>query len=186
MKDLESSPGVMERKAAQPLTMVFFKIENAGMPRKAFLRVGIADLPPVRVANQLCVFPGTAARPFKKIHKTFQYLREQMVILGLDPDDLLHIGIPMLDGDVLTAYSCCIELPLPIDEISDDVDVKTLPGGRYAILRIVKEPGKILRAIRQFQGDYLQENQMMMDDKRPIYEIYYADTMEYCVPIIGG
>jgi DNA gyrase inhibitor GyrI len=166
------------------LTRFFFLIDNTAMPGKDLLHVGITNLSPVQVAHKLCVFPASPNRPYNKIHKTFQFLREWVVGFGLDPDTLLHIGIPSLDGKVLVTYGCCIEFPLPFDDKEHGVNVKSLPGGAYAVLRIDKEPGKISNALRQFHGDYTEENQIIIDDNRPIYEIYYKDTMEYCVPVI--
>jgi len=155
------------------------------MPNTNLLHVGITNLAPIQVAHKLCVFPVSPNRPFKKIKETFQSLREWVVNFGLDPDTLLHIGIPSLDGKVLVTYNCCIEFPLPIYETSNGVDVKPLSGGMYAILRIEKKPSKISKAIRQFHGDYIPENQIVIDEHREIYEVYFVDTMEYCVPIIG-
>ena len=144
------------------------------MSNKNLLHVGIANLPSIQVAHTLCIFPSSLNKPFKKINETFQSLREWVANFGLDPNTLLHIGIPSLDGKVLVTYSCCLEFPLPIDE-----------GGLYVILRIEKKSSKILKAIRQFHGDYIPENRIVVDENRQIYEIYYTDTMEYCVPVIG-
>jgi AraC family transcriptional regulator len=155
------------------------------MHSRDLLHIGITDLPPVRVAHKLCLFRVGSNRPYKQIHATFQALREWLVTFDLDPDSLLHIGIPVLDEKLLVTYGCCIEFPLPIDSDRQDIDVQTLPGGRYAILRIEKTPAKISRAIRQFQADYLPEHHIR-DENRPVYEIYYRDTMEYCVPVIDG
>ena len=159
-------------------------IDNTIMPSKNLLHVGITDLSPIRAAHKLCIFPASPNKPYKKINEMFQSLREWVVIFGLDPDKLLHIGIPSLDNKDLISYGCCIEFPLPIEDDSHGVDIKSLSGGTYAILRIKKKKSKISKAIRQFHGDYIPENQIIIDEHRPIYEIYYADTMEYCVPII--
>ena len=167
------------------MTRFFFWIDNADMPSKNLLHVGITNLSSIQVAHKLCAFPASPNMPFKKINETFQSLREWVVNFGLDPDTLLHIGIPSLDGKVLVTYSCCIEFPLPINETSNGVDVKSLSGGTYAILRIEKKPNEISKAIRRFHQDYIPENQIVVDENRQIYEIYYADTMEYCVPIVG-
>jgi DNA gyrase inhibitor GyrI len=168
------------------LTRFLFLIENALMPHIPHLHVGIADLAPMRVAHKLCLFPATPKRPDKKIREAFRSLREWATGFGLDPDTLLHIGIPSLDGKTLVTYDCCIEFPLPMDDASDGIDLKSLAGGFYAILRIEKKPDKIAKAIRQFHGNYIPENHILVDEERPIYEFYYADTMEYCVPIIDG
>jgi DNA gyrase inhibitor GyrI len=160
-------------------------MDNVDMLSKTVLHVGITSLSSIQVAHKLCVFPASLDRPFKKINETFHALREWVVNFGLDPDTLLHIGMSSLDDKVLVTYDCCIEFPLPIQGMNNDVDVKSLPGGTYAILRIEKKPSIISKSIRQFQSDYIPENQLVVDENRPIYEIYYVDTMEYCVPIVG-
>jgi DNA gyrase inhibitor GyrI len=71
-----------------------------------------------------------------------------------------------------------IEFPLP-----EKLDVKILPGGHYAILKVEKVPSKIRSAIRTFRGDYLPDHELIPDEERPVYEIYFKDTLEYCVPI---
>ena len=98
---------------------------------------------------------------------------------GLDPGTLLHIGVPTLDGKEIVTYDCCIEFPLPIDDESDEVKQKTLSGGGYAVLRVDKKPGEIGKAIRQLYGDYIPENQIVIDESRPVYEIYYEDSHGY-------
>ena len=155
------------------------------MIKRELLHVGIIDLPALRVAHKLCIFPTDPRNHDKQIRTAFQVLREWIVSFGLDPEVLLHVGIPTLDNKVLLMYDCCIEFPLPIDEDGDDIRLKSLPGGKYAVLRIEKTPGKIARAIRQFHGDFVPENQIVVDESRSVYEIYYKDTMEYCVPVIG-
>ena len=121
--------------------------------------------------------------PTTSFPEAFQIIREWVVMYGLDPGTLLHIGVPTLDGKEIVTYDCCIEFPLPIDDESDEVKQKTLAGGGYAVLRVDKKPGEIGKAIRQLYGDYIPENQIVIDESRPVYEIYYEDTMEYCVPV---
>ena len=163
------------------MTVFFFLNDNADMTKKSLLHVGIVELAPVRVAHKLCIFPVSRTRPDKKIRAAFKDLREWVLNFGWNPDDLLHIGIPTVDGKDLVTYDCCIEFPLPLDDESAKVKQKILPGGRYAVLSIEKNPQKIAKAIRQFRGDYLHEHNIIVDEERPTYEIYYEDTMEYCV-----
>ena len=155
------------------------------MSNKKRLHVGIANLSPVRVVHKLCIFPTNRNRPDKKIRKAFQNLREWVVMYGLDPETLLHIGIPTLEEKEIITYDCCIEFPLPIDDESNEIKQKTLTGGQYAVLRIDKKPQEIGKAIRQLYGDYIPDNQIVVDESRPIYEFYYEDTMEYCVPVFA-
>ena len=153
------------------------------MAKEFHLRVGIVELAPVQAAHKLCIFPISRTRFDKKIRAAFNELREWVLNFGLNPDDLLHIGIPTVDGGDLVTYDCCIEFPFPLKDERAKVKQKALPGGRYAVLNIEKEPQKIAKAIRQFRGDYLYERNLVIDEERPTYEIYYGDTMEYCVPV---
>ena len=107
--------------------------------------------------------------------------------------NFLHVGTATLNEiQVATKscifpiinYNCCIEFPYPIDEVINGILVKTLPGGLYTILRMVKDPAVIARSIRQFTGDYIPDNEIILDQTRPVYEIYYDDEMEYCVPVL--
>ena len=90
-----------------------------------------------------------------------------------------------LDGDILVTYDWCIEFSLLIQEDNPSLGVATLPGGKYAVLIVEKTRAKIGKAIRQFRGDYVFEHELILDEDRPIYEIYYDTTMEYCIPLIA-
>jgi hypothetical protein len=48
---------------------------------------------------------------------------------------------------------------------------------------VEKLPSRIGPAIRAFRGDYLPDRGLIPDEDRPVYEIYFKDTLEYCVPI---
>lgn len=155
------------------------------MTKQSPLHVGICELEPVQVIYKTCIFRHSKENPDKKIRQAFQALREWIVHFGLNPKELLHIGTPTIEDKQLVMYECCIEFPIPMMEEDEDIQVKTLPGGSYAVLRIEKSPAKIGNAIRRFHADYIPDNDLVIDDDRPAYEIYYEDTMEYCVPILS-
>jgi len=111
-------------------------------------------------------------------------LREWTVRFGLDPKQSLHIGIPTMEERQLIMYECCLEFPLPMMEASTEIQLKTLPGGNYAVLRMEKISARIGKAIQRFHVDYVPDNDLVIDEQRPTYEIYYEDTVEYCVPIL--
>lgn len=150
------------------------------MPTKPtrFLDVEIRDLPDLRVVHSLLLFRTNTGNPDKVIRPAFRRLRQCVTEFGLDPDALLHVGVPELDDRQLFSYDCCIEFPIPAD-----VNVRTLPGGRYFVLSVEKTPAKITPAIRTFRGDYLPDHGFFLDDDRPVYEIYFKETLEYCVPV---
>ncbi len=153
------------------------------------LHVGICKLEPLQVIYKVCLFGGRLenhdSRIDKRIRQAFQSLREWVVCFGLDPKHLLHIGIPTVEDKYLILYDCCIEFPLPMMEKKNDLALRILPGGEYALLRVEKTPAQIRKAIREFLGNYIPENHLLLDKERPVYEIYYKDTLEYCVPILN-
>jgi DNA gyrase inhibitor GyrI len=63
------------------------------------------------------------------------------------------------------------------------VGIKELPGGRYAVVKIAKDPQIIGDSIGRFCQEYVPKNNIRIDGMRPTYEIYWEDTMDYCAPI---
>jgi DNA gyrase inhibitor GyrI len=156
------------------LPFSFFMDDNLAMSRiPIFLHVEL------RTLQELQVIHSALGNPDKVIRPAFKMLRQCVTEYGLDPDTLLHVGIPELSDGMLISYDCCIEFSLP--ESLDEA--KILPGGRYAVLTVEKTPSKIASAIRSFHGDYLSDHGLVLDEERPVYEIYFKDTLEYCVPI---
>lgn len=155
------------------------------MTRKRHLHIGTAIMEKIEVLSKRCVFPNPDNSPDKKIRAAFKRLREVVSGFGFDPDSLLHIGIPVMDGQALLTYDCCIEFPFPMDEPPSEIHLTTLPGGPYIILRMEKKPQVIARSLRQFIGDYIPENEIIPDPDRPTLEIYYEHEMEYCLPILA-
>ena len=51
------------------------------------------------------------------------------------------------------------------------------------MLTVEKKASKIGPAIRAFRGDYLPEHGLVVDEERPVYEYYFKDTLEYCLPM---
>jgi DNA gyrase inhibitor GyrI len=164
------------------LTEFFFLNENSSMPARPpkFLDIEIRILQPLRVIHHCCLFGSNSGNPDKIIRPVFQALRRQVTDFGLDPDTMLHVGIPEIIDGQLVSYDCCIEFPLP-----EETDVTVLPGGRYAVLTVEKTPARIRPAIRSFRGDYLPDHGLFPDEARPTYEIYFKDTMEYCIPVVA-
>ena len=75
------------------------------------------------------------------------------------------------------------QIPEAVQSGADGVDIKELPGGRYDVVKIGKDPQTIDESIGRFYQIYVPENNLRVDGARPVYEIYWEDTMEYCVPI---
>jgi DNA gyrase inhibitor GyrI len=161
------------------LTFPFFMGDNPVMPKTpCFLDVELRNLPDLQVIHRLLLFNSNTVNPDKVIRPIFRSLRQRATAYGLDPDGLLHVGVPEVVEGQLVSYDCCIEFPLP-----EQSDIKTLPGGQYAVLVVEKNPSKIRQALHAFQGDYLPDHGLIPDEQRPVYEIYFMDRLEFCVPI---
>lgn len=159
--------------------------ENNHMIKQSFWHAGVCTLEPVQAVFRQCVFREHESNYDGCIRQTFQFLREWVVCMGLNPAELLHIGIPVLEDDRLAMYTCCMEYPLLFLDEDSQVSLGVLPGGRYAVLRMEKTPNIIRTSIQQFNNVYIPENGLVRDEHRPVYEIYHEQTMEYCIPILN-
>jgi DNA gyrase inhibitor GyrI len=83
-----------------------------------------------------------------------------------------------------SSYDCCIQVSEVVRDGSGDVNVRELPGGRYAILTLAKDTKIAGSSISRFFQVYVPENKSEVDGTRPTYEIYYENKMEFCVPIL--
>jgi DNA gyrase inhibitor GyrI len=147
---------------------------------QSLLDVDIRNLLSLPVLYHACLLESTPRGVDRRIRRTFQGLRERASEYGLDPDSLLYVGIPEVVGGEAVSYTCCIEFPIPVEDAGPR---GTPPGGRYAVLTVDKVPAEIKKAIRALRGDYLLENDLIVDEDRRVYEIYFKNTLEYCVPI---
>jgi DNA gyrase inhibitor GyrI len=150
----------------------------------ASLSVSIRELPSVHAA---CI-SYTASDEQHDLHNEigdcFRHVQAWVREHGYDPFATLTIGVPALVGGRLSSYECCIEVPEDVQGGSSGVGVKELPGGRYAVVSIEKDPAIIGDAIGRFYQEYVPQNALKIDGRRPTYEIYYASMMEYCVPLL--
>ena len=148
------------------------------------LSVSIQELPAVHVAYMVYKANDEHGNLYNEIHECFQRVQNWVRGLGLDPDTLLHVGIPIVRDGQLLSYECCVQVPANVQSGLDDIGIKELPGGRYAIVSMQKDPAIIGPSIGRFYQEYVPQNNIGIDGMRPTYEIYYESTMEYCVPIL--
>ncbi|NIV01264.1 MAG: GyrI-like domain-containing protein [Phycisphaerae bacterium] len=149
----------------------------------ASLSVSIKVLPAVHVAYLNYKVKGGQGDIHNEIGNSFQRVQDWVKKCGYDPYTLLNVGIPnVVDGQLLS-YECCIQVPEQVQNGSDGVDIKVLPGGQYAVVSLEKAPQIIGPSIGRFYQEYVPQNNIEIDGTRPTYEIYYESTMEYCVPI---
>lgn len=147
------------------------------------LDVAIRELPAVRVAY-LAYKPGPDQDSLgREIRQRFECVQSWLETLGYDPYTRLTIGAFAALEDRLLRYECCIEVPEEVEVAPEDIRIKRLPGGRYAVITIARNPEAITESVRRFYEEYALQNNLEVDFRRPTYEIYYADVLEYCVPL---
>jgi DNA gyrase inhibitor GyrI len=102
---------------------------------------------------------------------------------GHDVEAVPRIGVLHLAGGQLAEYECCVPVPGEVCAGCGEVGVQDLAGGRFAVVTIEKDPALIGAAIGRFYEEYVPESGVELDPTRPTYEVYYRDTVEYCVPV---
>ena len=150
----------------------------------ASLSVSIRELPSVHVAYISYMAGDEPVDLHNEIGDCFRRVQTWVRERGYDPYATLTIGVPVLVASRLSSYECCIEVPEEVQGGSSGVGVKELPGGRYAVVSIEKAPSIIGDSIGRFYQEYAPQNALEIDGQRPAYEIYFASTMEYCVPLL--
>lgn len=119
----------------------------------------------------------------KAIRGLFERVQEWLQEIGDDPYTRLTVGSIWAVEERLLRYDCCIEVPDEVESAPEGIAIKTLPGGRYAVVTIEKDPQVIPAIVRRFHEEYAPQNNIQIDPRRPTYEMYYKDAMEYCVPV---
>lgn len=94
------------------------------------------------------------------------------------------VGVIEARDGRLESYGCCIRVPGEVESGSNGVEVVDLPGGRYAVLTMKKDPEVIGPSIGRFYEEYAPRAELRIDADRPTYEVYLEGTMDYCVPIL--
>jgi len=147
------------------------------------LDVTIRDLAPVRVA-MLEYQAGSLVGTYQEsIGMLFREVEGWLKHNGYDPQSLRRFGVPITEGERLIRYWCCIETPPDLATASGPVSICELAGGRYAVLSMFKNGATIGTTINRFYTDYVPSHGLKLDMTRPPIEIYYPDTMDYCVPV---
>jgi DNA gyrase inhibitor GyrI len=147
------------------------------------LSVSIRELRPVHVAYLECKVNAEEGNMHSRIGECFERVQAWVAEHGCSPRTLTVGVINAVDGH-LSSYECCIQVPEQVQSGSEDIGIQELPGGRYAVVSIEKDPRIIGDSIARFHQEYVPQNQLEIDGMRPTYEIYYEKTMEYCVPIL--
>lgn len=148
------------------------------------LSVVMRELPAVRVACALYRPEPADENMGRAIRERFERVQAWLEEMGYDPYTRLTIGSIWAVDEQLLRYECCIEVPEEVEDAPEGIRIKNLPGGKYAVVTIAKDAQLILEAVRRFHEEYVPQNGVEVDARRPTYEYYFADVMEYCVPVL--
>ena len=147
------------------------------------LQVHIQELPAHEVVCLTCQLDQTTGQFSTQIGEGFGQVKRWLEQHNQAVADRLVIGIPHVVGQQLVGYDCCVELPHIATPLPPGWQTKHLPEGRYAVLSLEKDSATIGERIGQFFAEYVPQHQLILDATRPSYEVYYAQTMDYCIPI---
>lgn len=150
----------------------------------ARLVVSIGELPPVHVAYIGCDLAAAGGDVAGEIRQHFQRVQAWVREQGHDPHSLWSIGALRTVAGRPSSYECCVQVPEEVQRGSAGVGIQELPGGRYAVVSIARDPAIIGRTIGHFHQEYIPQHDIQIDGSRPTLEIYYGRTMDYCVPIV--
>ena len=152
-------------------------------PTGQALSVSIRDLLAIEVVYTRCRIEQAAGNFSDQIRDGFQAVKDWLIQQGYDISGLKVIGVPQVIDGQLKSYECCVELPEPVQVSTETIQTKQLPGGQYAVLTLEKDSTSIGDSIGRFFAEYVPEHQLVIDNDRPSYEIYYEHLMDFCVPI---
>lgn len=156
------------------------------------LEVELETVPRTRVAYIRKYYLDLQQEP-AIIHRMFDYITSWGHQKGLMGVETRVMGI-IHDNPYLTPFSkyqydACITVP-PSVCAEGIVDVKTVPPGKYAVLKLRKVNKEMLeRGIYAFLASWVPASGYEIDD-RQILEFYYGPpqtgyyTMDFCVPVI--
>lgn len=150
----------------------------------AALNVELRELATLHVAY-IAYAPADGEPDFAAIQGCFRRVQAWLHESGRDPFFGQTVGVAYPEGGRMARYDCCVEVPADVQFGTDEIAIQNLPGGRYAVLKLVKDPRVIGPAIGRLYGEYLPEQGLVLDAARPTYEVYWADRMEYCAPLLS-
>ncbi len=146
------------------------------------LYVTIQELPSIHVAYIEYKPDAEQRNMHAEIGDCFRRVQAWVRERGYDPLTRTIGAIQMVD-DQLASYACCVQIAEEVQSGSGGVAIKDLPGGRYAVVSMEKDPDIIGESIGRFYREYVTQHSLEIDRRRPTYEVYYESRMEYCVPI---
>ena len=147
------------------------------------LQVHIRELPVRTIVCLACQLDQASGHFSTHIAEGFGHVKRWLEQYDHAVANSLIIGIPHVVEQHLIGYDCCAELAPITTPLPHGWQAKQLLGGRYAVLSLEKDSATIGERIGQFFAAYVPQHQLVLDATRPSYEVYYAETMDYCIPI---
>ena len=147
------------------------------------LDVAVRELPAVRVALLEYKAEGRAREYGADIGMMYRDVEGWLKHLGYKTDSLRRFGVPFSEGSRLQSYWCCVEAPEGLTEGKGKMQVRELAAGRYAVLLLHKDSETVGPALRRFYDEYAPAHGLVPDEKRPLYEVYHPESMEYRIPV---
>lgn len=147
------------------------------------LRVHFQELPAREVVGLTCQLDQATGQFSTQIAEGFSQVKRWLEQHDQAAAERLIIGIPQVVERQLIGYDCCVEPAHIATSLPQGWQSKHLPGGRYAVLSLEKDSATIGERIGQFFAEYVPQYKLILDATRPSYEVYYAQTMDYCIPI---
>ena len=147
------------------------------------LWVRIEQLPSREVVCLTCQLDQATGQFSTKIGEAFVQVKRWVEQHDQAVTDRQIIGIPHVVERQLIGYDCCVAPTHITAPLPHGWQTKYLPGGRYAVLALEKDSATIGERIGQFFAEYVPKHQLILDATRASYEVYYTETMDYCVPI---
>lgn len=155
------------------------------------MNVGVKELPDFHVAYMRNIGPYGPTQ----IPPLWQKLMTWAQARGLATPETLTLGISYDDPEVTPPEKCrydaCIVVPRDFRP-EPAVNVKDIPGGKYAVYEFVGTSAQIMEPWRRIFSEWLPSSGYQPDD-RPCYELYRADCYidksngvfrcDLCVPV---
>jgi AraC family transcriptional regulator len=112
-------------------------------------------------------------------------LNEDSMTVGLVLDD------PFITPEGKHRYDACLTTEQPLAP-TGDLGVRTIPGGKYAIVRMADSPDMVKAVLHLISIEWLASSPYIWDISRPALEIYFPDSphhpegireMEFGIPV---
>ncbi|WP_127573055.1 AraC family transcriptional regulator [Paenibacillus xylaniclasticus] len=190
---------IMNRKISERYFNVNYYNEIQGDGRSAIreertLRVTIKSLPQYRaifhplLGSDATHFQSSMIQAFQQINRTMSGSSPrsfQNLFIGK-----IHYGTTINEDLLQWRYDACITIPM--DWLDHEVPTTLIPGGSYAVLRLMNNPDDKKAVLDAFYQEWLPTSGYSLSD-RPCLEIFgsahafqpgFPPFVDYCIPLL--